>query len=76
MKGSSSAIAIDGEMPGSAPPTMPHATPAKAAGIVQPVASAFQARASSVIASQAPAGTATPSSFANTSHSSAAQPIA
>ena len=69
-------MAIDGEMPGSAPPTIPQATPTNAAGMVQLVASAFQASASSVIAvqprsrAQTPAGIATPSSFAKTSHSS------
>ena len=33
MKGSSSAIAIEGEMPGSAPPRMPQSVPPKAVAI-------------------------------------------
>ena len=31
VNGSSKAMAMDGEMPGSAPPRMPHSTPEKAA---------------------------------------------
>src|SRR5689334_8335407 len=34
VNGSSSAIVIDGEMPGSAPPRIPQATPPNAAGMI------------------------------------------
>jgi hypothetical protein len=45
VNGSSSAMAMDGEMPGSAPPNIPQITPKKAAGMAQPLVMPWKADA-------------------------------
>ena len=60
LSGNSSAIAIEGEIPGSAPPMIPHRTPANAAGIAQPWVSTFHAIASSLMASRSAASSRIP----------------
>ena len=79
VKGSSKAMAMDGEMPGSAPPRMPHSTPPKDASktFAEPSCPSATSTLSQVVigsgpvyAHQLPTGMRTCNAWSNSAHSS------